>query len=119
MYVLDARNHGESPHVPDTTYSLMANDTVHFMKQEEMTKTILIGHSMGGRTAMLTALRHPELVEKLIVLDVSPENTPGRGSTVTELLKHLRELDIGSIQNRRQADHILREKITVSLWTLC
>ena len=57
VYILDSRNHGESPHVPEMTYDLMARDTVEFLKEREIERTVLVGHSMGGALAMFTTLR--------------------------------------------------------------
>lgn len=86
---LDARNHGDSPHVDTMSYLEMAEDVKNFIENSpdidwsfpdseyeisgEM-KVNLLGHSMGGRTAMAFALNYPEFLEKLIVVDVSPDN---------------------------------------------
>ena len=75
------------------------------------------GHSMGGKTAMLTALRQPSLVERLIVLDVSPRVAPGTDSTL-HLLSTIQSLDLNQIHSRRQADIALREEIPVSMFFL-
>ena len=65
---------------------------------------------------MLVALRHTDLVERLIVLDVSPVNRPVRGEGVGGVVRVLRELDLDRLQTRQQADYILREKLPVSQW---
>jgi esterase len=69
--ILDARNHGMSPHSSEFDYQVMADDVVEFIHQQHLTSASLIGHSMGGKTAMLTALQHPELIDKLIVVDMA------------------------------------------------
>ena len=112
MYVLDARNHGESPHVPHMTLELMSGDLVEFLREQGITKSTLIGHSMGGKTAMVTALNHPDIVEKLIVVDVSPLKSPGRGE-VENLIGVLKQLDLHSLRNRREADRLLSDAIPV------
>ncbi|KAI8984713.1 Alpha/Beta hydrolase protein [Mycotypha africana] len=76
VWTIDARNHGESPHHPTHDYQVMANDLVHFMNQHELKKSILLGHSMGGKVAMNAALRYPQLVAKLIVVDIPPLQVP-------------------------------------------
>ena len=110
---MDARNHGESPHSPHMSYELMCEDTVNLLKEIGVSRTVLVGHSMGGKTAMLTALRHPEMVEHLVVLDI----TPSTGTTATDLREHvaaMSTLDLSGIRNRRDADHILKQIIPVS-----
>lgn len=69
---LDLRNHGQSFHADEMNYSLMAQDIIHLLETLQLTKVILIGHSMGGKAAMKTAALHPDLVEKLICIDIGP-----------------------------------------------
>ena len=57
VYVLDARNHGDSPHTSEMSFTLMSRDTVEFLREREVTRTVLIGHSMGGASAMFTTLK--------------------------------------------------------------
>lgn len=71
---LDLRNHGESPHDASMTYQAMAMDVVETLAAKNISTALLVGHSMGGKTAMMTALNHPELVAKLAVLDIAPVN---------------------------------------------
>ena len=111
VYVLDARNHGQSPHVPQMTYDLMSRDTVSF-QWEGLERSMLIGHSMGGKTAMTVALKYPEMVEKLVVVDVTPSTVPGRGDA-DNLIQTLKQLDISVLRSRKEADIRLRERIPV------
>ncbi|XP_067125102.1 sn-1-specific diacylglycerol lipase ABHD11-like [Centruroides vittatus] len=76
IYAVDVRNHGESPHSTEFDYRHMAEDTIHFLKEMNIKKSLLVGHSMGGRISMFVALSKPELVERLVVVDVSPINVP-------------------------------------------
>jgi pimeloyl-ACP methyl ester carboxylesterase len=69
---LDLRNHGDSPHEPEMTYLAMAGDVAQTMAALGVGSAMLVGHSMGGKTAMALALSRPELVEKLAVLDIAP-----------------------------------------------
>lgn len=71
VITFDARNHGMSEHNPSMSYQDMSQDMKDLITEEKAT---LIGHSMGGRTCMYLALKWPELVEKLVVVDVSPVN---------------------------------------------
>lgn len=68
---------------------------------------------MGGKTAMLLALDHPQLVDRLVVGDVSPTPAPGVGET-EDLVETLRSLDLSSISNRREADAAVQSSIPVS-----
>lgn len=72
VLTVDARNHGDSFHSPDMSYEAMSQDLQDFLPQLGLVPCVLIGHSMGGKTAMLLALQRPELVERLIVEDMSP-----------------------------------------------
>ncbi|XP_053703654.1 protein ABHD11 [Synchiropus splendidus] len=78
VLTVDARNHGNSPHSPELTYEAMAGDLKHLLAQLHIEKCVLIGHSMGGKTAMTTALTQPDLVERLVVVDISPAQTSTR-----------------------------------------
>ena len=82
VYVLDARNHGNSPHVSKMSYESMSEDTVMFMKEHGSRSWTLIGHSMGGKTAMVTALNYPDLVDKLVVVDIAPARVGGMQKTL-------------------------------------
>uniref|UniRef100_A0A8D2M5F8 sn-1-specific diacylglycerol lipase ABHD11 n=1 Tax=Zonotrichia albicollis TaxID=44394 RepID=A0A8D2M5F8_ZONAL len=75
VLTVDARNHGSSPHSPMMTYEAMSLDVQHLLSRLGITKCILVGHSMGGKTAMTLALQRPDLVERLISVDVGPGPT--------------------------------------------
>uniref|UniRef100_A0A4X2K772 sn-1-specific diacylglycerol lipase ABHD11 n=2 Tax=Vombatus ursinus TaxID=29139 RepID=A0A4X2K772_VOMUR len=72
VLTVDARNHGESPHSPDCSYEAMSADLQALLSKLGLSPCVLIGHSMGGKTAMALALQKPELVERLVSVDVSP-----------------------------------------------
>ncbi len=72
VFALDQRNHGQSPHSDEMNYALMAGDLNEFMAARGIETAFVIGHSMGGKTAMQFALQFPGRVEKLIVSDMSP-----------------------------------------------
>lgn len=54
---MDARNHGNSPHSPDMSYEIMSQDLQDLLPQLGLVPCVVVGHSMGGRTAMLLALQ--------------------------------------------------------------
>ncbi|HDR1843818.1 TPA: alpha/beta fold hydrolase [Pasteurella multocida] len=69
---VDLRNHGQSFHHEEMNYTLMAEDLTNVIHTLQLKKVILIGHSMGGKTAMKMTALYPHLVEKLIVIDIAP-----------------------------------------------
>ncbi len=72
VIIPDQRNHGQSPHSPVHSYAAMANDLYELAMDLGLEKFHLVGHSMGGRVAMLLQSQHPEMVAKLVVVDVAP-----------------------------------------------
>ncbi|KAJ0004597.1 hypothetical protein NQD34_010811 [Periophthalmus magnuspinnatus] len=78
VLTVDARNHGTSPHCPELTYEIMSADLKLLLSQLRIDRCVLIGHSMGGKTAMTTALTQPSLVERLVVVDISPSQSATR-----------------------------------------
>ncbi|XP_031331202.1 protein ABHD11-like isoform X2 [Photinus pyralis] len=76
IFATDLRNHGESPHCPEHDYPRLAEDLKLFLDQRGMGKASLLGHSMGGNTAMYFSLKYPQLVDKVIVVDISPVSVP-------------------------------------------
>jgi pimeloyl-ACP methyl ester carboxylesterase len=109
--LVDMPNHGRSEWTDRVDYVDMA-DAVAGMIRDELDgePVALIGHSMGGKTAMLTALRHPELVDRLMVADISPVEY----STAREFIGYvgaLRGLDLDAIADRSQADAALAETV--------
>ena len=72
VIVPDMRNHGQSPHYETFNYKVMARDVKKVLDYEHITKCYVVGHSMGGKIAMMLAFENPQLVERLEVLDISP-----------------------------------------------
>ncbi|MCU7837060.1 MAG: alpha/beta fold hydrolase [gamma proteobacterium symbiont of Taylorina sp.] len=72
VYALDLRNHGQSPHTERMDYPLMAQDVIDFIALYSLSCVNIIAHSMGGKSALWLALKRPELIEKLIIVDIAP-----------------------------------------------
>lgn len=72
VYTLDLRNHGESPHSEQFNYNVMTEDLKQFILRHNLQKVIVIGHSLGGKTAMTFASTYPQMVDKLIIVDIAP-----------------------------------------------
>jgi esterase len=108
VYILDQRNHGRSPHSPIMNYHVMVEDLRHFMESHWIHRAYMVGHSMGGKTAMNFALEHPDMVEKLIVVDIAPGRYIGMHHAIFEGLKLL---ESGDFSDRNDADHKLHDLI--------
>lgn len=74
VFALDLRNHGGSPHADEMTYEAMVGDVIAWLDAQGLPRVTLMGHSMGGKVAMLLACRHPARVERLIIVDVAPKD---------------------------------------------
>ena len=81
------------------------------MNNNTLSPGILIGHSMGGKAVMETALRHPEIVDKLVVVDVSPVTYTGEMRQAFRVLKAMAAMPLDAVGDRRGADRWLSEKI--------
>jgi len=76
VFALDLRNHGRSPHADEMTYPAMVDDVLGWLDAQGLTRVTLMGHSLGGKVAMLLACRHPDRVERLVVVDIAPKDYP-------------------------------------------
>ncbi|MGV8136666.1 MAG: alpha/beta fold hydrolase [Mangrovibacterium sp.] len=74
VYLVDQRNHGHSPKSDVHTYESMKEDLAEFFEKHKLDKSIVIGHSMGGKSAMAFAADYPEHIEKLVVVDIAPKD---------------------------------------------
>lgn len=102
VFALDARNHGRSPHAPEMNYEVMTADILAWMDGQGLARAVIVGHSMGGKTAMRLACRHPERVERLVVVDVAPKDYSWAAHRAEFLA--MTELDLGSLHSRQEAE---------------
>ena len=109
VFIVDQRNHGKSPHHDAFSYPLMAEDLHHFLQAKWIPRAHIMGHSMGGKTAMQFALTYPDMVEKLIIVDITPGENPRRHETV---FAGLQSLKLDEISSRSEADLALQETVT-------
>lgn len=72
VFLVDQRNHGQSPHDDAFDYAVMVADLLEFIDEHRLENPIIIGHSMGGKVAMNFAVAYPDKLEKLIVVDIAP-----------------------------------------------
>ena len=108
VHLIDQRNHGRSFHADAFNYTVLVDDLYHYIQHHQLKKVNLLGHSMGGKTAMLFAVTYPDLVDKLLVADISPNAYKPHHN---EILAGLNSIDF-SIQNTRKlVDEKLAEMI--------
>ena len=108
LYLVDQRNHGDSPHAEEWNYAVMVEDLKELIDDEGLEKIYLMGHSMGGKTVMKFAVTYPERVEKLIVADIAPRFYPIHHQTI---LEGLNSLNLNQIKSRKEADDQLAQYI--------
>ena len=109
VFLIDQRNHGRSPHVDGLfNYKILAEDLKDFLEQNWIYKTSLIGHSMGGKTILQFATEYPEMIDKMVVVDIGPKSYQGGHETVLEALA---AVPVETLADRQQAEQILSSKI--------
>ncbi|KAL1926568.1 hypothetical protein VTP01DRAFT_5689 [Rhizomucor pusillus] len=108
VYALDLRNHGDSPHTEEHTYEAMAGDVLNFISEHQLDNPVLIGHSMGGKVVMTTALHEPSIISKLVVVDIAPFSLPLSNDFAT-YVEAMRNIDSRSLKKQSEADKILAE----------
>lgn len=108
VHLVDQRNHGRSFHSDEFTYESMSEDLKHYCEEHQLKEIILLGHSMGGKTAMEFATTYPEKVSKLIVADIGPKSYPEHHQ---DILKALSSLNFDEITSRGEADEMLSQYI--------
>lgn len=104
VHLVDQRNHGRSFWSDNFNYELLAEDLKHYCDAHDLDDIILLGHSMGGKTAMLFATLYPDLVSKLLVADISPRFYPVHHDLI---LEGLSALNFNAIKSRGEADKVL------------
>ncbi len=114
VLALDLRNHGTSPHADTMSYEEMLADVLAWLDAHRLERVTLLGHSMGGKVAMLLACRHPERVERLQVVDIAPKNYfwPGHRQSFAAM----NELNLSDLHSRAEAE--MRFEARVSSWSM-
>lgn len=108
VYTIDARNHGESPHVEEHTYDTIAQDVYQFIQDQGLNKPMLMGHSMGAKAMMTLALRRPEIASKLIVIDMAPIPIKLSGE-YQHHVEAMREINRLQLKKQKEADKVLQQ----------
>ncbi len=110
VFALDQRNHGQSPHSAEMDYPVMAADVDRFCAARGLDRVLVIGHSMGGKTAMQLALHFPERVEKLVVSDMASVRAL-RAGAATRFSRRCWRMDLPGSRTRTQIEEVLAPEI--------
>ncbi|WP_298484267.1 alpha/beta fold hydrolase [uncultured Maribacter sp.] len=108
VHLIDQRNHGKSFHSEEFNYDLLATDLKNYLDHHNIQSTSLIGHSMGGKTAMQFACSYPEMVKKLLIADIAPKFYPPHHENI---IGGLNAISIEKIASRKEADLALEKYI--------
>jgi esterase len=108
VVVVDARNHGQSPHSNEMDYDLMAADVLALLDELGLAKACVLGHSMGGKTAMYLALNHPDRVAQLVVVDIAPKVYAGDHQAI---FKAMMSVPVGEMDTRHAVEEHLAAAI--------
>ena len=116
VYMIDQRNHGHSPFSDSHTFNDMRDDLAEFFEKYKIEKAVILGHSMGGKTAMWFAFDYPEKVEKLVIADIAPKNylllqEDSQFYLHQNILLAMMEIDFSKIKSRNDVDDFMAQKI--------
>jgi esterase len=106
VFLVDQRNHGRSPHHTAHSYEAMTEDLLDFFTAQKIENPIVLGHSMGGKTAMYLALHYPNALEKLVVVDIAPSYYAPHHQAVISALEAVK---LNTLASREEADHIMSD----------
>jgi esterase len=118
VYLVDQRNHGNSPHSREHNYTALRNDLYEFMETHKIEKAIIMGHSMGGKAAMFFAVAWPEKVQSLIIVDISTRSYKSLTQPVSQSLDHMNiinammAVDFSKVNDREDVNRMLSESLT-------
>ncbi|HKL03198.1 MAG TPA: alpha/beta fold hydrolase [Cryomorphaceae bacterium] len=108
VYLVDQRNHGKSPHSDDFNYDLLADDLKEFVDSHNIAQPIVLGHSMGGKTAMRFAQKYPDQMSQLIVADMGVKTYAPHHDDVLTAFK---TVNPDKIDSRREAEDLMKPVI--------
>lgn len=110
VFVVDQRNHGQSPQSDNFNYLALTDDLFDFIDDNEIEEPIIIGHSMGGKVAMRFALENPHLVGKLVVVDITLK-AYGPRDNHRQIIEAMKSVDFSSITSRADVEQQLSRLI--------
>jgi pimeloyl-ACP methyl ester carboxylesterase len=104
VILVDQRNHGHSPWSDDFTYEHLADDLERLILHLGIDQFTLIGHSMGGKTAMYYSQKYPTRLEKMVIVDIGIKQYPMHHN---EIIKGIKSLDLATIASRSAAEQAM------------
>lgn len=110
VIIPDLRNHGRSPHADAFNYFAMIEDILELYEDIGINTATVIGHSMGGKLAMNFAVQYPDMVDKLVVADISPGKARAR-QIHFRILKAMQSIDFDCCSSRQEVDDLIAEEI--------
>ena len=107
-HLIDLRNHGRSFHSEFMSHDDLANDILNYLNDHKIEKANLLGHSLGGKAVMQFAIKYPEKLDRLIVVDISPKAYPPHHQGI---IKALQSVDFSVVESRQDVEKVLGEYI--------
>lgn len=116
VYTVDQRNHGNSPHHPEHNYRVLSEDLKEFILEHSIGKPVILGHSMGGKAALAFGVKYPEMVKKMIVVDISPmgysyQSVSSESTSHERIIRALQSIDPERLSSREEADRLMQKTI--------
>lgn len=109
VLTVDLGNHGNSDHADSMSYKEMVDDVCRLIDTIGLDKVNMIGHSMGGKTAMVLASNYPSLIKRLLIVDIAPVSYT---NDYRPLIKALNSLPLDKLTSLNEASELLRESIS-------
>lgn len=110
VFILDQRNHGQSPHSSTFNYYSLVDDLYEFIEDHQLVNPIIIGHSMGGKVAMNFALDNPAKVDKLIVVDISLRHYSARQEHM-EIVRAMLSVNFDHVTSRNEVEELISASV--------
>lgn len=108
VILVDQRDHGKSKHTEEFNYQVLAEDLRLFMEENWMHEAHIIGHSMGGKTAMQFSVQNPDMIDKMIIVDIGPKAYKAGHDII---FKALREVEIDKVKSRSEVEESIAKYI--------
>jgi len=105
---IDQRNHGKSFHDSNFDYDLLSQDLYYFLEEQHIPRCHILGHSLGGKTALNFIRDYPDMVDKTIIVDISPKAYKGSHHQIFEAM---RSLDLSKLNSRKEAQDYMQDKL--------
>jgi len=111
VHIIDQRNHGRSFHKEEFNYEVLVEDLLNYIDYYQLSDINILGHSMGGKTAMFFAVSFPEIIYKLVVADIGPRFYSPHHQ---DIIDGLNAVDFSQMKSRNEIDDVLSEYVTES-----